>query len=222
MNQIAIRNIETERLLLKVPTMDEQKELWNIVRNEDVNKYYFPTPDRIFNKYNLSKDEVDDLIEARKIFQAQLNDWKMQKPFYEKKVINIQNGDNNQKYTWSIFLKDGTVIGQMTVQPSGLYPDNPEIRDVGWFIDPNYHQKGYATEAAKAILDFMFKEVEIDKILTSAAIINKGSWRIMEKLGFTYNGIKESSYLDENNNIVESCCYSVTKEEYLKYNQESK
>ena len=222
MNKIKNRELVTERLNLKIPTMDEQKQLWNIVKNEEINKYYFPTPDRIFNKCSLSKEKVEDLILARKIFQEQLNDWERQKPFYEKKIIDINNGENNQIFTWSIFLKDGTVIGQMTVQPSDLYPNNPAIRDVGWFIDPKYHNKGYATEAAKAILDFMFNEVGIDKILTSAATINSGSWRIMEKLGFTYYGNKPSTYLDKNNNIVECCCYCVTKKEYIDFHNNVK
>lgn len=68
----------------------------------------------------------------------------------------------------------------------------------------------------------MFIEIEIEKILTSAAIINPGSWRIMEKLGFKYNGNKPSTYLDENNNLVECCCYSITKKEYIKFHQEIK
>lgn len=222
MKQIKIREIETERLVLKVPTMSEQKQLWDIVKNPEVNKYYFPTPDRIFSKYNLSKDVIVDLIEARRIFQEQLNDWERQQPFYERKIVDINNGANNQMFTWSIFLKDGTIIGQMTVQPSEQYPDNPEIRDVGWFIDPNYHRKGYATETAKAILDFMFNEVEIEKILTSAAIINPGSWKIMERLGFTSAGNKPSTYLDENNNRVDLCCYNITKKEYIDFHNNVK
>ncbi len=218
MNNIRIREIETDRLLLKVPTIEEQKKLWSIVCMEEVNKYYFPTPDRIFNKYNLSKDNIDDLIEARKIFMEQLTDWERQQPFYEKKVISINNEEESQKYTWSIFLKDGTVIGQMTVQPNDEYPNNPEIRDVGWFIDPKYQRNGYAKEAAKAILDFMFNEVEIEKIITSAAVINSGSWKIMEGLGFKYYGNKISTYLDDNNNIVECRCYSITRQEYINNN----
>lgn len=219
MKQIPSREIETERLILKIPTINEQKQLWNIVKNEEVNKYYFRTPDRIFNKYKLNKNQVKDLLKARKIFLEQLNDWKRQEPFYEKKIIDINNGENNQKFTWTIFLKDGTVIGQMTIQPSEDYPNNPEIRDVGWFIDPSYHQKGYATEAAKAILDFMFYEVEIEQILTSAATINPGSWKLMEKLGFTRTGKKLSTYLDNNNNIVECYCYSVNPKEYTQFNR---
>ena len=144
MKNISIRQLETKRLLLKIPTINEQKDLWEIVRKEEVNRYYFPTPDRIFNKYNLSKNNKEDLLKARSIFLEQLNDWQRQEPFYIKKIEDINNEENNQKFTWSIFLKDGTLIGQMTVQQSDEYPDNPSIRDVGWFIDSKYHQICYA------------------------------------------------------------------------------
>lgn len=98
----------------------------------------------------------------------QLSDWERQKTFYEKKIEFIQSQDDSQKYTWSIFLKDtNTVIGQITCQPKDNEPEN--IRDVGWFISPNYQGQGYVTEAAVAVLDFMFNEVEITDIQTSAA-----------------------------------------------------
>lgn len=110
----------------------------------------------------------------------------------------------------------------MTVQPSEFYPNNPGMRDVGWFIAPYYQRKGYGKEAAKAILDFMFNEVEIDGIKTSAATINPSSWKIMEKLGFNYIGNKPSTYLDENNKIVECRHYSITKKEYIYFNNNIK
>ena len=159
MKNISIRDFETDRLLIKKPTMEEQFALWNILRDENVNRYYFPTPDRIFVKNNLSKDNDGDLKQARKIFMEQLNDWERQQPFYEKKIEAINEEDNSQKYTWSIFLKTGEPIGQITVQPKDEYADNPEIRDVGWFINPKYQGNGYATEAASEVLRFMFEEV---------------------------------------------------------------
>lgn len=218
MKNLGCKTIETERLILKIPTIDEQKQLWNIVKKEEINRYYFPTPDRIFNKYNLDKSNINDLITARKIFQEQLEDWNRQEPFYKKKIMDIQNGENNQKFTWSIFLKDGTIIGQMTVQPCEQFSNNPEIRDVGWFIDSKYHNQGYATECAKAILDYMFNEVEIETIITSSAIINPGSWKLMEKLGFNYIGTKKSTYLDNENKLVDCVCYKINREQYLKLN----
>lgn len=218
MKNISIRDFETDRLILKVPTMSEQFALWNILIDEKVNRYYFPTPNRIFVKNNLTKDNIASLKEARALFMEQLNDWERQKPFYDKKIESINKEENSQKFTWSIFLKEGEPIGQITVQPNDDYPDTPEIRDVGWFINPKYHGQGLGTEVATIILDFMFNEVEIDRIITSAAVNNPGSWRIMEKLGFERIGEKESSYFDESGNILTSYCYSVDKEMFLNRN----
>ena len=213
MKNINSKKIITERLELRIPTMEEQHRLWEILINEDVNKYYFPTPDRIFNKNNLSKDNIKDLKEARKIFIEQLTDWERQKPFYEKKIESITNQENNQKFTWSIFLKDtNTVIGQITCQPKDEDPD--DIRDVGWYIDPNYQHNGYATEAATAMLNFMFNEVEISEIKTSAAEINPASWKLMEKLGFNYIGNKISTYYKDNEILI---CkeYNLKRKDYI-------
>lgn len=35
---ISIRNLETDRLILKKTTMNEQYQLWNILRDENVNR----------------------------------------------------------------------------------------------------------------------------------------------------------------------------------------
>lgn len=213
MKIINSKNLYTERLELRIPTMEEQFRLWEILCIEEVNKYYFPTPDRIFVKNNLKKDNIKDLREARHLFLQQLNNWEKQKPFYNKKIELINEQDNSQKYTWSIFLKDtNIVIGQITCQPKDDKPEN--IRDVGWYIDPNYQGKGYATEAATAMLAFMFNEVQIDDIYTSAAEINPGSWKIMEKLGFEFTGYRNSSYY-EGNEILTSKEYHCNKEMFL-------
>ncbi len=42
MKNISIRDFETDRLLIKKTTMKEQFALWNILRDEIVNRYYFP------------------------------------------------------------------------------------------------------------------------------------------------------------------------------------
>ena len=41
MKNISIRDFETDRLLIKKPTMEEQFDLWNILRDENINRYYF-------------------------------------------------------------------------------------------------------------------------------------------------------------------------------------
>lgn len=77
-----------------------------------------------------------------------------------------------------------------------------------------YQGHGYATEAASVVLDFMFNEVEIDKIVTSAATINPASWRLMEKLGFIRTVEKTSTYFDDDKNILKSYCYECDNEKF--------
>ncbi len=201
MKKINLNNIYTDRLELRIPTMEEQHRLWEILIKEEVNQYYFTTPDRIFKKNNLSKDNINDLIVARKIFIEQLSDWNRQKPFYENKIEKIKSLDDNYKFTWSIFLKNSDiVIGQITCQPKD--DEDEDTRDVGWYIDPDYQGNGYATEAAIAVLEYMFNKVEIKEIKTSAADINIKSWKIMEKLGFCFVGTKKSTYYKDNEIII--------------------
>lgn len=61
----------------------------------------------------------------------------------------------------------------------------------------------------------MFDEIEISKIITSAAIINRGSWKLMEKLGFVRTGEKTSTYFDENGNILTCYTYECDKEKFI-------
>ena len=85
-----------------------------------------------------------------------------------------------------------------------IFRDNEpdDVRDVGWYLDPAYHGHGYAKEAAIAMLDFMFNEVEISEIKTSAADCNGASWGIMEKLGFTHTGYYKSTYIQDDKIVI--------------------
>lgn len=195
------RELETDRLVLKVPTMSEQKALWEILRLEEVNCLYMPTPGRF---------EGD-----RKAFLEALNNWEKQEKFYKKKIDCL--GENSNMFTWSIFLKSGEVIGQITCQPHSDYEDYPAFRDIGWFIDPKYQGLGYGTEAADEVVKYMFEVVGIEKIDTSAAIINPGSWRIMEKVGFVRVGEKDSPYTDELGEVIRAYQYVIDKERFNEF-----
>jgi len=219
MNKVDSKNLITDRLELRIPTMEEQHRLWEILTNEDVNRYYFPTPEGIYINNNLSKDNVEDMKKAREIFMKKFCNWEIQEPRYENKVASIQSQENDNKYTWSIFLKGtNTVIGQITCFSKDGKPEN--IKDVGWYLDPDYQGNGYATEAAIAMMDFMFNEVGITDVETSAAEINPGSWKIMEKLGFEYVGTKQSSFFKDDEILIAKR-YHGNKELFLNRNNKS-
>lgn len=44
MKYLGSKTIETDRLILKAQTMDEQHYLWSVLMNPDVNRYYLTVP----------------------------------------------------------------------------------------------------------------------------------------------------------------------------------
>ena len=201
MNLIGSKTIETERLILKASKMAEQKRLWEILMIPEVNKWY--------------------LTSAKKhAHNPEHWTWETQEKFYKYKV---DSADNNDVFVWSVFLKaeytnssHEEVIGQVSAQEN---VEDITIRDVGWFIDPIYQGKGYATEAAKAMIDYMFKKVEVNKISSGAVKDNIASCKTFEKLGFIKIGeiIKESPYTFYDG-ILTFSKYGLTREDYYNEN----
>lgn len=192
MNFIGSKVIETERLLLRPTEESDLKTLWEILCIPDVHKYYLTC------KMNF--------------------DWEKEKVWQYKKLERAKNPD---VFQWSIVLKETKeCIGQISVHEARLEDDainDFSIRGIGWFINPPYQRKGYATECAKEILKYMFEEVGICEIKTGAAIKNLASWKLMEKLGFqrrNKNYQVKYTFLEE---LEELYLYGMTKEEYKKY-----
>src|SRR5262249_24116267 len=57
--------------------------------------------------------------------------------------------------------------------------------EIGWRLAFEHWGKGYATEAAKAVVDFCFVETQLDEIVSFTVPGNRRSRRVMEHLGMT-------------------------------------
>jgi len=73
----------------------------------------------------------------------------------------------------------------------GLYPHfNPESQPIadeaafGVYLDKAYWGRGLATEAGRAFVDFGFKSLQINRIVTAIDTRNAVSVQVIEKLGF--------------------------------------
>ncbi len=199
MNLIGSKTIETERLILKSSSMKEQKRLWEIIMEPEINKWYLTSAK---SKANIKEHWT----------------WKNQEKFYKSKVAKAKQSDI---FIWSIFLKSQytisgkeEVIGQVSTEKTK--EKDISTCNVGWFIDKKYQRKGYAKEAATAMIDYMFRKVEIEKISSNAVKENIPSCKIFENLGFKkINEIeKDSPYTFYNGKLVFSQ-YELTKEMYL-------
>ena len=57
--------------------------------------------------------------------------------------------------------------------------------EVGWRLSPEHWGRGYATEGARAAIEYGFETARLSEILSWTAPANTRSRRVMEKLGMT-------------------------------------
>jgi [ribosomal protein S5]-alanine N-acetyltransferase len=60
---------------------------------------------------------------------------------------------------------------------------------IGYIIDPARHQRGIATEAVAAMLDFCFGELHLHRVQALIQPDNTASRKLVEKLGFRGEGL---------------------------------
>ena len=87
---------------------------------------------------------------------------------------------------WATVLKvDGSYIGRC-----GLYPNIRGEQKVageavlGFYLARQFWGQGFASEAGRALVEFGFDELMLERIVTAVQVENTASVRILEKLGF--------------------------------------
>ncbi len=61
--------------------------------------------------------------------------------------------------------------------------EDPRIASLWFEVAPAHHGKGYATEAARALLGFAFEDVGLHRVAGDCDPRNPGSARVMERIG---------------------------------------
>jgi RimJ/RimL family protein N-acetyltransferase len=65
--------------------------------------------------------------------------------------------------------------------------DTPEL---GYWLGVQHWGQGFATEAARAAIDFFFEETEHELLYSGARVSNPTSRNILEKCGFQWSGVE--------------------------------
>ena len=114
------------------------------------------------------------------------NDINEAKDFVRFELGNLRNDKWNR---WIIVAKDTKeIIGTCLI----FYDRETRHFDVSYNLGKKYWGKGYATEAMKGAMKYGAEVLGIKEYVTSCAVENKASARVLEKLGFRY--VKEIPY----------------------------
>lgn len=93
-----------------------------------------------------------------------------------------------EKYKYGPYLVS-LKESEIPIGSAGLYKRvNLEHPDIGFAFLPDYWNKGYAFEAADAILQFALKSLNIQKIVGISLPDNFASINVLKKLGFSEVG----------------------------------
>ncbi len=96
---------------------------------------------------------------------------------------------------YAVVLGDGTVIGSVGLVPAGVpwaalhglprpHLVTPEF-GLFWAIRPAYQGQGYATEAARALVEYVFAGLNVRRLVATTEHANAASQGVMRRLGMT-------------------------------------
>ena len=165
---------------------------------------------------NFNMKDLGDFYEyARNEKIGPMAGWKPHGTKYEsKKVLRNFIG---QKDVFTIWHKeDAKSIGSI-----GLHEDTrrdlskQECLCMGYVLSEDYWGKGYMVEGCGEIIKYYFEEKYLDLITIYHYDFNKQSKRVIEKLGFKFEGVLRKGSRDYRGRLYDTFCYSMTRDEYM-------
>lgn len=140
------------------------------------------------------------------VFRNWASDEKVQSLYSEpvyttKEAVNglldkyIGSYEKSDYYRWAVTEKNSDeCIGQIAYF---LVDSKNHFAEIEYCIGAEFQRRGYATEAAKAVIAYGFESIGLHKVQICTKTINEPSRRVIEKCGLTYEGtLRDYFYMD--------------------------
>lgn len=147
------------------PVLETERLMLRKVEKSDAEYIFKLRSDETYSKWTGVK-RYEDLIEAEK---------------YLEKIGRMI--DRNEVASWSILLKDTThYVGGIALWNIS---DNKTQAEIGYDLLPEFRGKGYIQEAIRAVINFAFEELNMEKIVANEVRMeNIKSVKVLEGIGF--------------------------------------
>lgn len=131
--------------------------------------------------------------------------------FIEKLPLQI-----NEPGTWFQFVIIENEI-QKIIGDLGIHFIDKEGKqaEIGITLNKDFHNKGYATESVKKVIDYLFKDLNKHRIIASIDPDNTNSIRLVERIGFR----KEAHFVQSlfiNGEWVDDLIYAMIEKDWEK------
>ncbi|MEM1283462.1 MAG: GNAT family N-acetyltransferase [Chlamydiota bacterium] len=89
---------------------------------------------------------------------------------------------------WAVEIQEGaSFIGFIGLHRANFDAPFCPCVEIGWRLTKEQWGKGYATEGAKAALDYAFSNLQLPEVLSFTAEVNKRSQKVMKKIGMKHD-----------------------------------
>lgn len=138
----------------------------------------------------IKKSDVEDINEyASNPKTSEYLLWEKHKSIeYTKRFVDIVLAKYrlSEYHDWAIVLKEN----QKMIGTCGLTRIDEEnsIAEIGYVLNPSYWGNGYATEAAKKMIDFAFNVIGVNRVEARFLFGNEASLNVMKKIGMKFEG----------------------------------
>ena len=119
-------------------------------------------------------------------------------------------------YKWAMEY-EGELMGNISVV---RISENSEWAELGYCMGHAYWNRGLMTEAAKAVIDFLFEAVGVHRIAISHAVKNPASGRVAQKCGLTYEGTSREYFKTSAGEFLDISHHGITRSEWEKLKAE--
>jgi RimJ/RimL family protein N-acetyltransferase len=152
--------------------------------------------------------ELVPLISAREVAATTL---RIPHPYEEKHAREFVGSiAKENELRLAIRLRhDGRLCGGI-----GLHPETQHNRaELGYWLGVPYWGRGYATEAATAVVRYGFEQLKLNRIFATCFMHNPASGHVLRKIGMKYEGCMRQHVLKWEE-FVDLELYSILREEW--------
>ncbi len=124
----------------------------------------------------------------------------------------LRRYEEGKCYRFCIALRDtDELIG--VIEPL-RFDENTGTCSFAYMLGKDFWGKGYGTEALTAVLDFLFRDMEMDRVEADHMAENAASGAVMRKAGMLCTGIEPGKY-EKNGTCHDAYLYAITREHWL-------
>ena len=145
---------------------------------------------------------------------------------YFPSVLDRQQSDELADRVEAYFVKNGFGLWAVEIPGvtsfagfDGLFtptfeaPGNQPI-EIGWRLARPFWGKGYATEGARAALQFGFTHLDLEEIVAFAVPANVRSTAVMRRIGMTFSQEFDHTKFEEGHRLRRHVLYRIGREEW--------